>query len=127
MAQYDDLNSRSIALVGLFSGLITFITILGSQVLYYAMNQRQEERKVMSAEYNSSLDHLAAQANKLKAPAGEVYRESGIELTEADLKGRKEGEAPPAKYKTIPIDKAIQAIVKEKGQTVDSGKSKDEA
>ena len=129
MAQYDDLNSRSITLVGLFSGLITYITILGCQVLYFAMDQRQDEHKTMTTEYTSSMVHLQSQRELLSMDAGEEYRESGIKMTDTDVQEKMklhssnpDKEPKPQAYKTIPIDQAIQAIVKEQGKTEDGKK-----
>lgn len=111
MAQYDDVNSKSITLMGIYSGLITLIVILGCQVLYFAMHQRQEERKQMSTEYRQSVEALASQRASL-AKYGKEEREDGPTKKE---------------YLQIPIDEAIKAVIKEKGQGKNAPRAKDDA
>ena len=54
MAQYDDLNTRQIWIVGIISAVLTGITVLAVQVLYYAMLGIQQDN-MAEAEYTTSI------------------------------------------------------------------------
>ncbi len=110
MAQYDDVNSKSITLMGIYSALITLVTIIGCQVLYFAMRQRQDENKLMKTEYTASNEWLDAQRASLQK-YGKESREDGAKTNE---------------YLLIPIDEAVKAVIREKG-TGDVQKPKTEA
>ncbi len=105
MAQYDDVNSRSITLMGIYSALITLVVILGCQVLYFAMSQRAQEEKLMNNEYTASIAQLEKQRATL-AKYGKEEREEGTTKKE---------------YLMIPIDEAMKAVIKEQGQNNKNG------
>ena len=51
MAAYDDLNVKRIAVISVISILVTAVTVLAVQVLYFAMADIVDGRKVQSASY----------------------------------------------------------------------------
>jgi flagellar biosynthesis/type III secretory pathway M-ring protein FliF/YscJ len=67
MARYDDLNTKQIWVVGLVSALLTAITILAVQVLYYAMLGSHEARVLAGAEYTSSKQAIEEQLNEINS------------------------------------------------------------
>lgn len=64
MAQYDDLNTKQIWIVGAISAVLTGITILAVQVLFYAM-QGSHDASMSSAEYTSSVEAIDAQLREI--------------------------------------------------------------
>ncbi len=66
MAQYDDLPIKRITVVGLLSIAITFITVLGVQVLYFGMQGYVDEAKLASSTYADSIAALESQSAKLE-------------------------------------------------------------
>jgi hypothetical protein len=99
MAQYDDLPIKRIVVVGLLSIAVTFITILGVQVLYFGMQGYVDQRKFAESTYRDSLEALDVQTSRISRYG--VDEESG--------------------RITIPVDAAMRAMVadavknKEKG------------
>lgn len=67
MAQYDDLNSRQIWVVGIVSAALTAITIFAVQVLYFALLDRHNEVKLRNSEYTISNGYLAEQNAELNS------------------------------------------------------------
>lgn len=65
MAQYDDLPIKRITVVGLLSIAITFITVLGVQVLYFGMQSYVDDAKMASSTYADSIAALESQSAKL--------------------------------------------------------------
>jgi hypothetical protein len=61
MAQYDDLNTRQIWIVGIISAVLTAVTILAVQVLYFALLNWHDEAKLADAEYFQSISHIQQQ------------------------------------------------------------------
>lgn len=61
MASYDDLNTRQIWIVGVISAVLTAVTILAVQVLYFALLNWHEEAKLAGAEYTQSITHIQEQ------------------------------------------------------------------
>lgn len=66
MAAYDDLNAKRIFSVSIISILVTIITVLAVQVMYFAMADIVDTRKVNSASYTRQNKRLAAQAEELQ-------------------------------------------------------------
>ncbi|XZE52476.1 hypothetical protein SH139x_004171 [Planctomycetaceae bacterium SH139] len=94
MAQYDDLNTRQIWIVGIISAVLTGITILAVQVLYYAMLGLQQD-SMAEAEYTSSIRQLQMQTEQINslgrdAEAGTIH---------------------------IPIDDAMDLLIQRQGQS----------
>lgn len=67
MAQYDDLPIKRITVVGLLSIVITFITVLGVQVLYFGMQSYVDDAKLASSHYGDSIAALESQSAKLES------------------------------------------------------------
>ncbi|MEM8911586.1 MAG: hypothetical protein AAGC97_07435 [Planctomycetota bacterium] len=62
MAVYDDLNVKRIAVISVISVLVTAVTVLGVQVLYFAMADVVDSRKVRNATYSRQNRILTQQA-----------------------------------------------------------------
>lgn len=67
MAHYDDLNTKQIWIVGLVSTVLTGVTILAVQVLYFALLTSFEESRLATSEYTSSTAALAEQDQSLNS------------------------------------------------------------
>jgi len=65
MAQYDDLPIRRIVVVGLLSIVVTAITVLGVQVLYFGMLNYENNRKLAESTYRESVEALQAQTARI--------------------------------------------------------------
>jgi hypothetical protein len=91
MAQYDDLPIKRIVVVGLLSIAVTFITVLGVQVLYFGMQGYVDQRKFAESTYRESLEVLDVQTRRISRY--DIDEESG--------------------RITIPVDKAMKAMVAE--------------
>lgn len=65
MAAYDDLPIKRIVVVGLLSIAVTFITVLGVQVLYFGMQSYVDQRKFAESTYRDSLEILDSQTNQI--------------------------------------------------------------
>lgn len=86
MAAYDDLNGKRIAAISVISILVTAVTVLAVQVLYFAMAGFVDDQKVRSATYarqNRILDNQAmevssygidADTGNVTVPVGEVMK-----------------------------------------------------
>jgi hypothetical protein len=85
----DDVNSGLIAVVGFVSAIVTFALIIGIQVLYYHVSQAENERKVIRVSDVESDSMLAQQEAKLARYDND--------------KGRV----------TIPIERAMELVVRE--------------
>lgn len=62
MAQYDDLNVKKIAIVGVISVVVTAVTALAVQVMFYAMAESTDAAKTASSKYTRQNEVLAAQS-----------------------------------------------------------------
>jgi hypothetical protein len=91
MAQYDDLPIKRIVVVGLLSIAVTFITVLGVQVLYFGMQGYVDQRKFAESTYRDSLEVLDVQTRRISRY--DIDEETG--------------------RITIPVDKAMKAMVAE--------------
>lgn len=65
MAAYDDLNVKRIAVISVISILVTAVTVLAVQILYFAMADIVDERKVKSATYSRQNAVLAEQSDEI--------------------------------------------------------------
>jgi hypothetical protein len=65
MASYDDLNTRQIWIVGTISAVLTGVTILAVQVLYFALLNWHDETKLAGSEYAQSIEQVEAQTVSL--------------------------------------------------------------
>jgi len=86
MAAYDDLNGKRIATISVISILVTAVTVLAVQVLYFAMAGYVDDQKVRSASYIRPNRILANQAEEISSygvdsetgnitvPVGEVMK-----------------------------------------------------
>lgn len=105
MASYDDLNTRQIWIVGTISAVLTAVTILAVQVLYFALLNWHDESKLAGAEYAQSSEQIDAQTASLtnygRGTEGQIV---------------------------IPIDRAMQLVVERSEQSdVNDQKSTEEA
>ncbi len=91
MAQYDDLNVPRIATIGVISILVTAVTALAVQVLFYALADWQDSVKSMESDYTRENAVLAQQAEQIS--------NYGVDPTTGRV--------------TIPIDKAMELVIAE--------------
>ena len=96
MERHNDLNTIKLATVGLLGALITLAIVLALQVLYYSAANEQFERKVIRATTTQSDTLLAEQA---------------VKLTRYDWLDREK------KKVAIPVDRAMELVVKELSAT----------
>jgi len=90
--RYNDLNVTAIAAVTFVGAVLTFAAILGIQVLYYAVANRQHEQKVVDAPTFESDSVIAEQEVKLTR-YGWINREK--------------------EQVAVPIDRAMELVVRE--------------
>lgn len=95
MAHYDDLDTKQIWTVGLVSAVLTGVTILAVQVLYFALLNSFESSKLADTEYTSSIQHIALQKQRLAS--------YGVD--------------PETKKFHMPIDRAMKLFVQEQAET----------
>ncbi|EMB16276.1 hypothetical protein [Rhodopirellula europaea] len=93
MAAYDDLNVKRIAVISVISILVTAVTVLAVQVLYFAMADIVDGRKVQSASYTRQNAVLAEQSDEIS----------------------RYGVDPDTGNVTIPVEDAMKKMVKEAG------------
>lgn len=86
MASYDDLNNRQIFTVAIIAVALTFIAILASQVVYYALAERHQLVKEAQGRYvegdtvlqqqSQTLDSYGVneETGQLQVPVSEVMR-----------------------------------------------------
>lgn len=65
MAAYDDLNIKRIFIVGIASVVVTAVTALAVQVVYYTMVQQQEAKTLASSSYTRQNQFINAQREEL--------------------------------------------------------------
>ena len=112
MASYDDLNTRQIWIVGVISAVLTAVTILAVQVLYFALLNWHEEAKLAGAEYTQSIAHIEQQNEALmqygrNAETGGymIPIDRAMELV-AERSGSDEQKTPPTEEKATHGDDA---------------------
>ncbi len=89
MASYDDLNTKRIFTVGILSVVVTAVTALAVQVVYYALAQSLEESKSVLGSYHRQDEYLENQTEQIS----------------------RYGVDPDTGSITIPIDRAMQLMV----------------
>ena len=90
MAAYDDLNVSRIFTAGIISIVVTAVTALAVQVLYYALVQWQSEKKIAQSDYRRQQAVFNEQIEQIS-----TY---GVDPATGNI--------------TIPIDEAIKLMVK---------------
>jgi len=104
MAAYDDLDVKRIFVVGIFSIVITAVTALAVQVLYYAMVQWQDSETKAASNYKRQKAILAEQEAEIS--------NYGVDADTGNI--------------VIPIDDAIRLMVNETSETNSSEEPSDE-
>ncbi|MGB1708811.1 MAG: hypothetical protein ACPHF4_13355 [Rubripirellula sp.] len=92
MAAYDDLNVKRIFIVGIASVVVTAVTALAVQVLYYYLDDMQKARTSENSSYTRQNNALISQIAEITEPQG-VNAETG--------------------NLTIPIENAMSIIISE--------------
>ena len=93
MAAYDDLDVKRIFVVGIASVVVTAVTALAVQVVYYAMAQQQKAETAAASNYARQLSILKEQKDEIS-----TY---GVD----ELTGKL----------VIPVDDAIEIIASQAG------------
>tara|TARA_R110002049_G_scaffold285698_1_gene466732 strand:- start:135367 stop:135684 length:318 start_codon:yes stop_codon:yes gene_type:complete len=104
MAAYDDLNVSRIFTVGIISVVVTAVTALAVQVLYYALVQWQSEAKIAQSDYRRQQAVFAEQIEQISS--------YGVDPTTGNV--------------TIPIDDAIELMASENKKANDQKNKSDE-
>ena len=91
MAAYDDLDVRKIFIVGIGSVVVTAVTALAVQVLYYSLAEWQNAETQKASDYRRQNTILADQTEQISTYG--VDQETG--------------------FITIPIEEAIKLVVEE--------------
>ena len=104
MAAYDDLNVPRIFSVGVISIIITAVTALAVQVLFYALTEWQEEWKSAKSNYGRQEAVIKKQAEQIS--------QYGVDPATGNV--------------TIPIEKAIELIARENKKSNDGKSNKNE-
>ena len=100
MAAYDDLNVKRIFIVGIVSIVVTAVTALAVQVLYYYLDDVQQARTSENSSYTR-------QNNALKAQTEDISRPQGVDAETGNL--------------VIPIENAMSVIISESETRKKSG------
>ena len=100
MAAYDDLNVKRIFIVGIASVVVTAVTALAVQVLYYYLEDVQQARTSENSSYTR-------QNNALKAQTEDISRPQGVDAETGNL--------------VIPIENAMSVIISESETRKKSG------
>lgn len=90
-AAYDDLNIRSIVLVGGVGSILVFVAVVAVQVIYFRYEDSEYARKVLDAPDVAAETILASQTERLGVP----------------------GDGANVGEKSIPISVAMKAVVAE--------------
>ena len=91
MAKYDDLDTRQIFTIGIGSVVVTVVTILAVQYIYFLLVDAHQSNMQAESSYSRQNDFLADQVGQIS----------------------KYGADPDTGNVTIPIEKAMEEIVKE--------------
>ncbi len=100
-APYDDLNIRSIALIGGVGAVLVFVAAMAVQVVFFRYEQAEHRRKV--------LDVPTTKAN------------AALDAQRARLVDAGDGANVEAGERSIPIDDAMQLVLAEYQAEADSG------
>jgi sortase (surface protein transpeptidase) len=95
MAAYDDLNVKRIFVVGIASIVVTAVTALAVQVLYYSMAEWQKSETQAASNYTRQNQILRQQLEQVS-----VY---GVDEATGNI--------------VIPVDKAIELMISEKSKS----------
>ena len=98
MAKYDDLNTRQIFIVGIGSVVVTIVTILAVQYVYYLL--------------------VASHESVLQAESS--YRRQNTILAEQFESVSQYGADPETGNVTIPIEKAMELVAQESQSEADN-------
>ncbi len=102
MAQYDDLNGRRIATVGVISVIVTAVTALAVQVAFYAMASYTDAAKQAASDYRRQNNVLNEQARQVGS--------FGVDPATGNI--------------TIPVEDAMRTLVDDKkDRSVDEKKT----
>ncbi len=94
MAQYDDVKTSTITLVGVISSILTFVIIAAAQVLYYKYQDDEMQRKEVDTPILTSDRIVEAQFTELNN-YGWVDRDNGVV--------------------SLPIERAMQEVLTQYG------------
>ena len=95
-AAYDDVNIRSIALVGGVGAVLVFVAVVAVQVIYFRYQDAEFDRKVVAVPIAAANRTIAEQREQI----GTVGRKGYLERGET----------------TVPIEEAMRAVVAEYAQ-----------
>jgi hypothetical protein len=77
MVQKDDVDSQTVAIIGVFAAIVTFALIVGAQVLYYRMQKADEYRKVV-APGSTDLQNVVTEQRAAISTYHWVDKEKGV-------------------------------------------------
>lgn len=103
MAAYDDLNVKRIFIVGIASVVVTAVTALAVQVLYYSMAQWQQSETQAASNYTRQNEILEQQRNQVS-----VY---GVDEATGNI--------------VIPVQRAIEKLIGETSKAESSASNVD--
>jgi hypothetical protein len=106
MARYDDLPTSMIAYATVISCLLLLAIIQGTQALCFNMVNTAQEQKLTTSEYTTSKAVISEQLDSING-----YREVSLP-PEMGPDGKPTGAAPKTLLQ-IPVDRAIDLILKE--------------
>ena len=92
-AAYDDLNVRSIALVGGVGAVLVFVAIVAVQVIFFRYNEQEYQDKVLAVPARQAEKTLADQRTRLTTAGPGADEEKG--------------------EKRVPIEQAMAAVLTE--------------
>jgi hypothetical protein len=108
MAKYDDLNTKQIFIVGIASVMVTVVTILAVQYVYYLLVDGYQEQLQAESSYNRQNQVLNDQLESVS----------------------RYGVDPESAQVTIPVEKAMELVAKksnpESGTNEEKSTEKDE-
>ncbi|EMI55601.1 hypothetical protein [Rhodopirellula sallentina] len=91
MAAYDDLNGKRIATISVISIVVTAVTVLAVQVVYFALADLVDTKKIQDSSYTRSNQVLSRQADEvdtygvdpdtgnIRVPVGDVMKKMASE------------------------------------------------
>ena len=96
---YDDVNTKSLALIGLFAVILVFVVIAATQVVYFRYEEAEFQEKVLHSENKGVQEMVAAQKAQLRTAGLGADPESGMVAE------------PEADLKSIPITEAMELVI----------------
>jgi sortase (surface protein transpeptidase) len=103
MAAYDDLNVKRIFVVGIASVVVTAVTALAVQVLYYSMAQWQQSETQAASNYARQNEILRQQQEQVS-----VY---GVDEATGNI--------------VIPVERAIEEMIRQQSTAESSASNSD--